>query len=126
MQVIIMIIISFLGLRGTFMQHCYDFYKPDMSSEYPIVDGKLSIKCYFTALDKCYQLYKDRFSKKFKSSQPLTTVEDFDYVLFHTPFCKIVQKSFGRLVLSDFLALKEKLSDIAILQEKYKDLLSFK
>ena len=31
-----------IGLRGTHMQHAYDFYKPDMLSEYPIVDGKLS------------------------------------------------------------------------------------
>lgn len=39
------------------MQHAYDFYKPDMSSEYPCVDGKLSIQCYLGALDKCYERY---------------------------------------------------------------------
>ena len=42
------------------MQHAYDFYKPDMSSEYPVVDGKLSIQCYLGALDKCYLLYCQR------------------------------------------------------------------
>jgi hydroxymethylglutaryl-CoA synthase len=44
------------GLRATHMQHVYDFYKPDMGSEYPTVDGKLSIQCYLSALDKCYQV----------------------------------------------------------------------
>ena len=44
-------------MRYSHMQHAYDFYKPDMSSEYPTVDGKLSIQCYLSALDKCYQGY---------------------------------------------------------------------
>ena len=39
------------------MQHVYDFYKPVMASEYPTVDGPLSIQCYLRALDRCYQLY---------------------------------------------------------------------
>ena len=47
----------YLGLRATHMQHAYDFYKPDLSSEYPTVDGKLSIQCYLGALDKCYKKY---------------------------------------------------------------------
>lgn len=42
------------------MQHAYDFYKPDMMSEYPTVDGKLSIKCYLNALDQCYALFKQK------------------------------------------------------------------
>lgn len=48
---------DFAGLRGTHMQHAYDFYKPDMVSEYPVVDGKLSIQCYLSALDRCYSTY---------------------------------------------------------------------
>ena len=52
---------SFLvGLKGSHMQHAYDFYKPDMVSEYPVVDGKLSIQCYLNALDKCYHIYKEK------------------------------------------------------------------
>ena len=39
------------------MEHVYDFYKPDLMSEFPVVDGKLSIQCYLGALDKCYGLY---------------------------------------------------------------------
>lgn len=48
------------GLRGTHMQHAYDFYKPDMLSEYPVVDGKLSIECYLSALDRCYSVYRNK------------------------------------------------------------------
>lgn len=48
------------GLRGTHMQHAYDFYKPDMVSEYPVVDGKLSIECYLSALDRCYSVYRNK------------------------------------------------------------------
>lgn len=49
-----------IGLRGTHMQHAYDFYKPDMLSEYPIVDGRLSIQCYLSALDRCYSVYRKK------------------------------------------------------------------
>ena len=54
------LIFSFVGLKGSHMQHAYDFYKPDMVSEYPVVDGKLSIQCYLNALDKCYHIYKEK------------------------------------------------------------------
>lgn len=35
--------------------------------------------------------------------QPFT-LDDFKFLIFHTPFCKLVQKSVGRLLLNDFLA----------------------
>ena len=54
------VFIFFVGLKGSHMQHAYDFYKPDMVSEYPVVDGKLSIQCYLNALDKCYHVYKEK------------------------------------------------------------------
>jgi hydroxymethylglutaryl-CoA synthase len=31
--------IVFHNIRSTYMDHAYDFYKPDPNSEYPIVDG---------------------------------------------------------------------------------------
>ena len=34
------------GVRASHFGHEYDFYKPDLASEYPRVDGPLSIKCY--------------------------------------------------------------------------------
>lgn len=55
-----------LGLRGTHMQHAYDFYKPDLMSEYPVVDGKLSIECYLSALDRCYSVYRNKIQAQWQ------------------------------------------------------------
>uniref|UniRef100_T1H0D5 Hydroxymethylglutaryl-CoA synthase n=1 Tax=Megaselia scalaris TaxID=36166 RepID=T1H0D5_MEGSC len=96
------------GLRSTFMQHAYDFYKPDLSSEYPTVDGKLSIQCYLSALDNCYQLYGKKFQAKYaEENNNKTGLDKFDAIIFHTPFCKLVQKSVGRLCFNDFLLTNE-------------------
>lgn len=89
-------------VRSTYMKHAYDFYKPDLTSEYPKVDGKLSIECYLNALDVCYQLYCKRAAKRDSKESPVN-LDHFDYLLFHTPFCKLVQKSIGRLGFNDFL-----------------------
>jgi len=102
------------GLRSTHISHAYDFYKPVMDSEYPIVDGKLSVVCYLNALDKCYLMYK----KKFKSAAENNRLSDMNNnnkkeqrfglhnasaFLFHSPYCKLVQKSFARLLWNDYL-----------------------
>lgn len=81
------------------MEHVYDFYKPNLSSEFPVVDGKLSICCYLNALDKCYQ----RYAEKAGSKENTFTLASADYIVFHSPFTKLVQKSLGRLKLVDFL-----------------------
>lgn len=87
------------GVRATYMRHAYDFYKPDLSSEYPVVDGKLSIQCYVGALDQCYQLYR----KKAQKVDPTNVgLESFSAVVFHAPYCKLVQKSLARLVFNDY------------------------
>ncbi|XP_074816966.1 hydroxymethylglutaryl-CoA synthase, mitochondrial isoform X2 [Natator depressus] len=94
------------GVRGTHMEHVYDFYKPDLASEYPMVDGKLSIQCYFRALDQCYSIYRKKIQSQWQKvgvDKPFT-LEDFQFMIFHTPFCKLVQKSVGRMMLNDFLA----------------------
>ncbi|XP_071453102.1 hydroxymethylglutaryl-CoA synthase 1-like [Hetaerina americana] len=92
------------GLRSTYMRHVYDFYKPNMDSDYPVVDGKLSIQCYFSALDNCYQMYCDKADKMLPDLNQLHwNVSSFDSLLFHSPYCKLVQKSLGRLVLNDFV-----------------------
>lgn len=87
------------GLRASYMRHAYDFYKPDLTSEYPFVDGKLSIQCYLSALDNCYNLYKKKAEKKGIN----VDIGYFDAILFHTPYCKLVQKSVARLALNDFV-----------------------
>jgi len=92
------------GVRATHMRHVYDFYKPDLMSEYPTVDGQLSIQCYLSALDKCYQLF---CSKSEKHGKEHFGLKDLDAVLFHVPYCKLVQKSLARLMLNDFVRASE-------------------
>lgn len=41
--------------RASHMAHSYDFFKPHLSSPYPVVDGKGSAICYLRSLDTCYQ-----------------------------------------------------------------------
>lgn len=48
--------IVFDSIRGSFMEHAYDFYKPDFTSEYPVVDGHFSLSCYVKAVDNCYKI----------------------------------------------------------------------
>lgn len=43
--------IVFENLRSSFVDHTYDFYKPDPKSEYPTVDGHISINTYINAID---------------------------------------------------------------------------
>lgn len=103
------------GLRGTFMNHAYDFFKPDLTSEYPVVDGKLSIQCYLNALDQCYKLYSSKCDNNFDLNK-------FDSFIFHTPYCKLVQKSLARLYLNDFKNSNKKEENYPGL-EKYKDVI---
>ena len=101
------------GKRGSFMKHAYDFYKPDLTSEYPVVDGHFSVKCYTEAVDACYKAYNDR-ERSLQSSglangvhepeDPLyTPLDRFDYMLFHSPTCKLVAKSYARLLYNDYV-----------------------
>lgn len=55
----------FTGLRASHMDHTYDFYKGDMHTHYPIVDGQLSLRCYFKSLYNCYSLYRQKFMRTF-------------------------------------------------------------
>eukprot|EP00871_Galdieria_phlegrea_P005614 jgi/Galph1/6053/GphlegSOOS_G4645.1 len=90
-----------LGLRATHMSNTYDFYKPNLSSEYPTVNGAKTISCYLHALDTCYSKFVQRaetYTKKQKIS-----LRDIDFIAFHAPFHKMVQKSFARLLWNDFL-----------------------
>lgn len=53
------------------MENAYDFYKPNLASEYPLVDGKLSIQCYFRALDRCYAAYRKKIQNQWKQGMGL-------------------------------------------------------
>jgi 3-hydroxy-3-methylglutaryl CoA synthase len=80
----------------------YDFYKPHLSSEYPEVDGPLTQTCYPGALEKSYDHFRIKESKRLggKGDMKDVSLEDFDYVAFHSPYGKLVQKGFSRLVRS--------------------------
>lgn len=78
------------------MEHAYDFYKPDMHSEYPVVDGKFSNICYLRAFDTCYKRYMARLGKQLNKEKP--SMDDIDYVVCHSPYAKLVNKSFARAV----------------------------
>lgn len=114
--------------RASHMSHAYDFYKPNLASEYPVVDGKLSQTCYLMALDSCYTRFCNKF-EKLEGKQ--FSVFDADSFVFHSPYNKLVQKSFSRLLFNDFLrnassvdaAAKEKLGPFATLtgDESYQN-----
>ena len=112
-----------VGMRSIHMEHAYDFYKPNMSSEYPVVDGKLSVRCYFHALDQCYKKYTDKGRTLYQKTQ--FTLDDIDYAIFHTPFCRIVQKSLARLMFHDFLCSTES-SNSESEGDRYAGLLQFR
>jgi hydroxymethylglutaryl-CoA synthase len=89
------------GLRGSHFEHAYDFYKPNPHSEYPTVDGHLSVGCYYRALDHCYAAYKAAVKQQTGRD---FTFNDIEYMCLHSPYSKLVQKAFGRLLYNDFLA----------------------
>ncbi|MBA0657089.1 hypothetical protein Goklo_009399 [Gossypium klotzschianum] len=96
--------------RGSHMSHAYDFYKPNLASEYPVVDGKLSQTCYLMALDTCYKYFCHKYEKQEGKQFSLS---DADYFVFHSPYNKLVQKSFARLVFNDFVRNASSVDDIA-------------
>ncbi|KAI1138337.1 hydroxymethylglutaryl-CoA synthase [Hypoxylon sp. FL0543] len=119
--------------RGTFMTHAFDFYKPDLKVEYPLVDGQLSIRCYLNALDECY----NRLRENVRSSAILRTgttngetselddssfIDLFDLMAFHTPNCKLVSKSYARLRYNDFLHSREEASWDGVIPEPLRKL----
>jgi hydroxymethylglutaryl-CoA synthase len=106
------------GLRGSFMKHAYDFYKPNLKCEYPIVDGHFSTKCYLEAVDACYKSYHTRkaaWEKLQNGSEnethevdaSKTALDGFDHIVFHAPNCKLVAKSYARMLYNDYLAAPE-------------------
>ncbi|KAE8143184.1 hydroxymethylglutaryl-coenzyme A synthase C terminal-domain-containing protein [Aspergillus pseudotamarii] len=127
-------IVAVPGLRGSYMTHAYDFYKPDMKSEYPLVNGHLSISCFLSALDGCYaELRKNaaHLANNAEGRHPeavailakerQSMIDVFDFMAFHTPNCKLVSKSYGRLLFNDFLNDKSR-AEFANLNQNLRDL----
>lgn len=95
------------------MANTYDFYKPKLDSEYPEVDGPVSVVTYVSALDQSYARYKEKVVKAAKRAQANGTngvqkhafsLNDIDYAIFHAPYGKQVQKGYGRMLYNDFLS----------------------
>ncbi|KAL2817854.1 hydroxymethylglutaryl-CoA synthase [Aspergillus granulosus] len=98
------------SLRGVYMTNTYDFYKPDPKVEFPTVKGHESIGCYLSALDGCYKdllhrasAARGKFDGERHLSMPNNVLDLFGYMSFHTPNCKLVSKSYGRLKYNDLL-----------------------
>lgn len=103
--------VVFEPIHGTYMANTYDFYKPQLSSEYPEVDGPVSVVTYVAALDAAYAVYREKVAKASKRSQinghasaetPFS-LEDVDYAIFHSPYGKQAVKGHARMMFNDFL-----------------------
>jgi hydroxymethylglutaryl-CoA synthase len=116
------------------MANTYDFYKPRMESEYPEVDGALSVKTYIVAVDKSYEAFRNKHARFNKihshganghanghangvngtnghSAAPFS-LDDADFHLFHSPYGKQAQKGHARLVYNDWLLNPSRYSDV--------------
>ena len=96
--------------RATHAANVYDFYKPDHTVEYPTVDGALSQVCYYRALEDCYGRFADKIDRlggfaagddDGVEAKGRFDADSADYFVFHAPYNKLVQKSYGRLHLLD-------------------------
>ncbi|RYH28733.1 hydroxymethylglutaryl-CoA synthase, partial [archaeon] len=98
-----------LRTRTCSASHVWDFFKPNLHSEYPTVNGALSQTCYLQSLDDCYTRFLEK-SQRIRQTD--MTASSADYILFHSPYNKLVQKSFGRLLYHDMLSKKVDASPI--------------
>ena len=81
---------------GHYASHVYDFYKPDPFSEYPKVDGPLSVTAY---LQSALNAYTDWLRKESPKADDSKISDLFDKLIFHSPYSKIVYKAFCQLQL---------------------------
>ena len=88
--------------RVTHAVDVYDFYKPVLSSEYPVVDGKLSQSCYIEAVDDCYNRHMAKVARQAGDAAAVPDLlKAYDFSIFHSPYNKLVQQSFARLFVND-------------------------
>ncbi|WVN86342.1 hydroxymethylglutaryl-CoA synthase [Cryptococcus depauperatus CBS 7841] len=113
-------------VHGTYIANTWDFYKPDLSAEYPTVDGPWTIAAYLGALDNAYSTYVEKAeasrarARKLSAASVINTVAqavnghangeskevgitEFDYVCLHSPYGKLVQKGHARFFYNDYL-----------------------
>ena len=102
--------IVFGSTRWSLMEQAYDFYKPDFTSEYPVVDGHFSLACYVKAVDNCYKNYSKKITGN--ADKTVGVYDHFDYNAFHVPTCKLVTKSYARLLYNDYKSDPSKFADL--------------
>lgn len=90
-----------LGMRASCFGNSYDFYKPNVASEYPTVNGQETVGCFVHAMDRCYAGYRKRCERI--EGRPFSLDRDVDYFVCHAPFNKMVRRAAARLVYNDFL-----------------------
>ncbi|KAH0910542.1 hypothetical protein HID58_033863 [Brassica napus] len=73
-----------------------------------------SATCYLMALDSCYKHMCNKF-EKLEGKE--FSINDADYFVFHSPYNKLVQKSFARLLYNDFLRNASSIDEAA--KEKF-------
>ncbi|KAH6915828.1 hydroxymethylglutaryl-CoA synthase [Coprinopsis sp. MPI-PUGE-AT-0042] len=103
----------FEPVHGTYMANTYDFYKPNLSSEYPEVDGPVSVVTYVAALDAAYTTFKEKFARIAKRKAQISgkevsdkpfSLDDVDYAIFHSPYGKQAVKGHARMYFNDFVS----------------------
>ncbi|KAL0953967.1 hypothetical protein HGRIS_005127 [Hohenbuehelia grisea] len=116
--------VVFEPIHGTYMANTYDFYKPNLSSEYPEVDGPVSVVTYIAALDEAYSRFREKTARLAKKAQlnghlngnghvngdkptdpkAVFSLETVDYAIFHSPYGKQAVKGHGRMLYNDFVS----------------------
>lgn len=69
-------------------------------SEYPTVDGHMSINTYLDAIDKNYKTINEKYRRA--GLQPFT-LANISFGCFHAPFGKMVQKAYTRVFYNDLM-----------------------
>uniref|UniRef100_A0A0N5BLI3 Hydroxymethylglutaryl-CoA synthase n=1 Tax=Strongyloides papillosus TaxID=174720 RepID=A0A0N5BLI3_STREA len=103
------------GTRSCYMEDLYDFYKPigGMASDFPVVNSELSLDSYLIAAEKCYRSYCLKYSKLYNKN---ICLGDFDSIMFHCPFTRMIQKALAKLSYMDYTSNKrEHLIDVEML-----------
>lgn len=128
------------AIHGTYMANTYDFYKPNLTSEYPTVDGPLSVSTYIAAMDAAYTSFRSKVASATKSLNPSSSLSsstpdsgkkvdeksvfslaDVDYPVYHSPYGKQVQKGHARLLFMDYLSAPHK-PEFANIDSSFLDL----
>ena len=85
--------------RISHFENAYDFYKPNLDKEFPVVNGKLSTALYNRVLLSVYE----KLLIKYKEEGETIDLSFFDFFCFHCPFAKQVEKGFLKLYFNDIM-----------------------